>query len=212
MVHQRGVLLTGGWHPPLRCSLHGALLHHVLHMAAPVLLPVWLPDAGDHHFGHHLCGDFDHADVLPADKRGLQLVVAVLLRKRLVGHVRLHVLLPLLFHAHADWPLCWRHALLRVHVRDLLHVRPPHRLHRLQCHLPLCPLDLRFDQDRLTSGGRRVARPSERDAGMRVCGGPRARARACVRACVHVYVALSLCSMDLQGGCAQTQRWPWPRE
>mmetsp|Transcript_67116 Transcript_67116/g.196990 ORF Transcript_67116/g.196990 Transcript_67116/m.196990 type:complete len:237 (+) Transcript_67116:981-1691(+) len=66
VVHQRPLLLDGGRHPSLRCGLHGAVLYHVLHLAASVLLPLWLPHARHCDPGGHLRRDLDHADVFPA--------------------------------------------------------------------------------------------------------------------------------------------------
>mmetsp|Transcript_59820 Transcript_59820/g.160316 ORF Transcript_59820/g.160316 Transcript_59820/m.160316 type:complete len:232 (-) Transcript_59820:93-788(-) len=169
VVHQRGLLLARGGDPALRRGLHGALLHHVLDLAAPVLLPLRLPHARDRHTSGHLRGDIHHPDVLPADQRGLQLVVAILLRERLLRRVRLHVLVPLLLHAHADRPLRRRPALLWLHVCDVVHVRPPHRLHRLLLHLPVCPSDLRFNQDRLMRGGCSTARSGQLGSGASGC-------------------------------------------
>mmetsp|Transcript_164007 Transcript_164007/g.398595 ORF Transcript_164007/g.398595 Transcript_164007/m.398595 type:complete len:219 (-) Transcript_164007:69-725(-) len=154
MVYQWDILLVSRRHSSVWRCVHGAILHHVLHLAAPVLLLVWFPDVGDRHSRRHVRRNIDHADILPTDQRGLQLDVAVVFCKWFVCRLRLHVLVPLLLHADADWPLRWCPPLLRVHVCDLVHVCPSHRLHWLQCHLPVCPLDLRFDQDRLMPAGR----------------------------------------------------------
>mmetsp|Transcript_47564 Transcript_47564/g.122885 ORF Transcript_47564/g.122885 Transcript_47564/m.122885 type:complete len:249 (-) Transcript_47564:304-1050(-) len=79
VVHQRGLLVPRGRHPPVRCRLHGAVLHHVLHVAASVLLPVRFPRTGLGDPSRDVCRDCHRADLLPADSGGLQVVVALLL-------------------------------------------------------------------------------------------------------------------------------------
>mmetsp|Transcript_47562 Transcript_47562/g.122876 ORF Transcript_47562/g.122876 Transcript_47562/m.122876 type:complete len:313 (-) Transcript_47562:304-1242(-) len=63
----------------LRGRVHGAVLHHVLHVAASVLLPVRFPRTGLGDPSRDVCRDCHRADLLPADSGGLQVVVALLL-------------------------------------------------------------------------------------------------------------------------------------
>lgn len=88
--HPRGRCLT------LRCSLHRALLHHVIHMATPVLLPLWIPGASAGNPLDHLCRDRHGLDLLSAHRGGLQLVVEILPLLCIFRALRLHVCHPVL--------------------------------------------------------------------------------------------------------------------
>mmetsp|Transcript_47563 Transcript_47563/g.122881 ORF Transcript_47563/g.122881 Transcript_47563/m.122881 type:complete len:237 (-) Transcript_47563:458-1168(-) len=67
VVHTAGLYGSRWRNLALWRRLHRAFLHHVVVVAAPVLLPLRLPGTGAHHLGDHMCRDFDCADVLPAD-------------------------------------------------------------------------------------------------------------------------------------------------
>lgn len=66
MVYEPRVQRPDWRDPAVRCSLHRALLHPHVHVASPVLLPLWLPLPGVCHLGHHMCRDHHSAVLLPA--------------------------------------------------------------------------------------------------------------------------------------------------
>lgn len=67
LVPEALVAVPRRWYPPIRCCLYGALLHHELLMAAPVLLSLRVRRSGVSHPHHHLCGGVDSSDLFPAN-------------------------------------------------------------------------------------------------------------------------------------------------
>merc|ERR1712224_8288 len=97
-------------------GLHRTLLHHVIDLAPSVLLPLWLFGAGPPDPDRHVCGDVHRADTYPANVRGLPLVVAFLLGKRVFSTLRFPLCLPVLQHSAAHHQDHLHDALLWVHV------------------------------------------------------------------------------------------------
>ena len=77
VVHAPCCLHPDGWHPPLWCLLHRALLHLLGHLREPVLLLVRLPLPRLHHPRHLLLTDIYRHGLFPALWGGLQMVVEV---------------------------------------------------------------------------------------------------------------------------------------
>ena len=69
LLHHRG-----GRHPPLRRGFHRDVLHPAVPVDGQVLLRVRVPYARIHHPRRHLRGHRDGVLLLPAVRRGLQLV------------------------------------------------------------------------------------------------------------------------------------------
>mmetsp|Transcript_11975 Transcript_11975/g.23124 ORF Transcript_11975/g.23124 Transcript_11975/m.23124 type:complete len:257 (+) Transcript_11975:468-1238(+) len=88
-------------HPAVWGGVCGGLLRALLHMAPPDLLPLRhpLPRAG--HPAADVLGGVDCHVLLPTLRRGLPLVVALLLRARLLCSLPLRVRRPLLRHPRA---------------------------------------------------------------------------------------------------------------
>mmetsp|Transcript_14411 Transcript_14411/g.42394 ORF Transcript_14411/g.42394 Transcript_14411/m.42394 type:complete len:203 (+) Transcript_14411:1384-1992(+) len=118
-------------HPAVWRRLHRALLHHVLHLAAALLLRVRLPRARAAHPHHHLRRDLDRDVLLPALRGGLPLVVARIPHLGLVGGVHVCVLGLLLLHQARDHKAHLVLALLRLHVHRRPRVLRPHGHHWL---------------------------------------------------------------------------------
>mmetsp|Transcript_41510 Transcript_41510/g.99763 ORF Transcript_41510/g.99763 Transcript_41510/m.99763 type:complete len:217 (+) Transcript_41510:1315-1965(+) len=135
-------------HPALRRRLHRALLHHVLGLAAALLLRLRLPRARAAHPGGHVLRDRRGTLLLPAVQRGLRVVVALLPHGGLVGPLPLRLLDHVLLHAA-------RHHRLRAHAHLLhLHVRLRHALLRHHGHHRLLlVLLVRVDHLRRDQGG-----------------------------------------------------------
>lgn len=64
-------------HPPLRRCFHRDVLHPAVPLDGQLLLRVRVPHAGIHHPHRHLRGHRDGVLLLPAVRRGLQLVSVV---------------------------------------------------------------------------------------------------------------------------------------
>mmetsp|Transcript_84884 Transcript_84884/g.259156 ORF Transcript_84884/g.259156 Transcript_84884/m.259156 type:complete len:260 (-) Transcript_84884:93-872(-) len=122
VVHPPRVHGTGRRHLALRSRVHGTLLHHVVHMATPVLLPLRVLGLGAHHTPCDLRGDIDRPHVLPADLRRLQVVVASILIQRVFSDVCVLVLHIIFLVAVADREVGVHIVVLRVHVHHIDHV------------------------------------------------------------------------------------------
>mmetsp|Transcript_44027 Transcript_44027/g.141985 ORF Transcript_44027/g.141985 Transcript_44027/m.141985 type:complete len:284 (+) Transcript_44027:1242-2093(+) len=157
----------GWWRSALWRRLHRALLHHVLHLAAALLLRVWLPGARAAHPHHHLRRDLDRDVLLPALRGGLPLVVARLPHLGLVGGVHVCVLGLLLLHQARDHKAHLVLALLRLHVHRRPRVLRPHGHHWLLRVLLVRVEDLLGHQGRLGRRGegeeRECGRERERE-------------------------------------------------
>mmetsp|Transcript_102249 Transcript_102249/g.289581 ORF Transcript_102249/g.289581 Transcript_102249/m.289581 type:complete len:269 (+) Transcript_102249:1482-2288(+) len=137
-------------HHAVWCRLYGALLHHVLALAAPVLLPLRISCPGFGDPPRHLRGDLDHADLLPAHGGEPQVVVAVVPGQRRFGDVRLPVL-HVLLHEQADDQQGGPYtALLRLHGHRVGVVLPPDWLNWRHRVVPLREGHLRLHQGGLT--------------------------------------------------------------
>mmetsp|Transcript_12227 Transcript_12227/g.36792 ORF Transcript_12227/g.36792 Transcript_12227/m.36792 type:complete len:236 (-) Transcript_12227:177-884(-) len=141
-------------HPAVWRCLHRALLHHVLHLAAALLLRVWLPGARAAHPHHHLCRDGHRALLLPALQRKLPLAVALLPQHGLRRPLPLRLLVCLLLVDARNHGLRLDDALLFVHVHLLAPLWGHHGHHRLRRLVVVCAPDLRRCQGGLRHGGR----------------------------------------------------------
>mmetsp|Transcript_42661 Transcript_42661/g.140138 ORF Transcript_42661/g.140138 Transcript_42661/m.140138 type:complete len:283 (-) Transcript_42661:2681-3529(-) len=144
----------GWWRSALWRRLHRALLHHVLHLAAALLLRVWLPGARAAHPHHHLCRDGHRALLLPALQRKLPLAVALLPQHGLRRPLPLRLLVCLLLVDARNHGLRLDDALLFVHVHLLAPLWGHHGHHRLRRLVVVCAPDLRRCQGGLRHGGR----------------------------------------------------------
>mmetsp|Transcript_37750 Transcript_37750/g.87241 ORF Transcript_37750/g.87241 Transcript_37750/m.87241 type:complete len:203 (+) Transcript_37750:1352-1960(+) len=82
----------------LQCDLHRALLHHVEHMAAPLLLLVWLLGSCPVCACHHVLRGVHRVDLLPVVCSGSPLVVAVIWGRWIIRSVHVLVLCHVLLH------------------------------------------------------------------------------------------------------------------
>mmetsp|Transcript_44028 Transcript_44028/g.141990 ORF Transcript_44028/g.141990 Transcript_44028/m.141990 type:complete len:255 (+) Transcript_44028:1242-2006(+) len=141
----------GWWRSALWRRLHRALLHHVLHLAAALLLRVWLPGARAAHPHHHLRRDLDRDVLLPALRGGLPLVVARLPHLWLLRPLPLRLLYRL--HVDQDGDDAGRldPPLRRLHAHRLLLLLHAHRRRRLPRLLPFCPRHLWSGQGRVVA-------------------------------------------------------------
>mmetsp|Transcript_1438 Transcript_1438/g.3459 ORF Transcript_1438/g.3459 Transcript_1438/m.3459 type:complete len:286 (+) Transcript_1438:1165-2022(+) len=147
LVYAVCALSPDGWGPPLRSRLRRALLHPLLHMAAQVLLPLWVHAscAADPH--SHVCRDHHSHVLLPALQRGLSLVVAFI-RVFWVLLLLPLCLLSLLCQVQASDGKGRRGGSLRwIHAHRVLLNVSHHGVHRLPRRLLVRPQDLRCCQD-----------------------------------------------------------------
>ena len=79
MVHAPSGLHPHGWNPSVRSLLYRTLLHLLRDLWEPVLLPLRVPVPRVCHPGDLLLTDLDRDGLFPALRRGLSLVVEVIL-------------------------------------------------------------------------------------------------------------------------------------
>ena len=79
MVHAPSGLHPHGWNPSVRSLLYRTLLHLLRDLWEPVLLPLRVPVPCVCHPGDLLLTDLDRDGLFPALRRGLSLVVEVIL-------------------------------------------------------------------------------------------------------------------------------------
>mmetsp|Transcript_18095 Transcript_18095/g.36463 ORF Transcript_18095/g.36463 Transcript_18095/m.36463 type:complete len:237 (-) Transcript_18095:22-732(-) len=149
MVHAPHLLRACRWRAAVRCRVHRALLHPLLHLAAPVLLRLRLLARRASDPNHYLRGDHDCHVLLSALFRGLSLVVARIPNLRLLWRLSFHLLDSV--HVHQDDHVTWRlhNALHWIHAYRFLLFLHPHWHRRLLCGMVLCALHLRGCQGRI---------------------------------------------------------------
>mmetsp|Transcript_42460 Transcript_42460/g.105740 ORF Transcript_42460/g.105740 Transcript_42460/m.105740 type:complete len:342 (+) Transcript_42460:1207-2232(+) len=152
LVHAARLLHHRRRRAALRRRLHRALLHPFVHLAPPVLLCLRLPAAGLHHPHHNMRRNHRRHVLLPALRRGLPLVVALLPQLGLGGALLARLLVRLLLHAARHGRLRAVHGLLRLHVHRLAALQRHHRHHRFPRLLVVCAQDIRGCQGGLESG------------------------------------------------------------
>ena len=118
MVHAPSGLHPHGWNPSVRSLLHWTLLHLLRDLWEPVLLPLRVPVPRVCHPCDLLLTDLDRDGLFPALRRGLSLVVEVILFLFLNLDVNLNI-------EKLDFFICQRDFLQWLCSRKVIYLPPP---------------------------------------------------------------------------------------